>query len=96
MLFCFPPNNAQSPINQRQTKFMKAAIIKLAETPQTAVFPKTLHRLRPDLKAATPSPKFLKRDNTFSQSRDTREDRGSRQMKTTHNSQTFFRICGNF
>ena len=38
---------------------------------------------------ATPSPKPPKRDNTFSQSRDTREDRGSRQMKTTHNSQTF-------
>jgi hypothetical protein len=75
---------------------MKASIIKLAETPPTAVFPKTLHRLRPNPKEATPSPKSLKRDNTFSQSRDTREDRGSRQMKTTHNSQTLFRICGNF
>ena len=30
-----------------------------------------------------------KRDNIFSKSRDTREDRGSRQRKTTHNSQTF-------
>ena len=30
-----------------------------------------------------------KRDNTFSKSRDTREDRGLRQMKTTHSSQTF-------
>jgi hypothetical protein len=37
----------------------------------------------------TPSPKPPKRDNTFSQSRDTREDRGSRQMKTAHSSQTF-------
>ena len=35
------------------------------------------------------SPKAPKRDNTFSKSRDNREDRGSRQMKTTHNSQTF-------
>jgi hypothetical protein len=30
-----------------------------------------------------------KRDNTFSKSRETREDRGARQMKTSHNSQTF-------
>jgi hypothetical protein len=37
----------------------------------------------------TPSPKPPKRDNTFSQSRDTREDRGSRQMKTANSSQTF-------
>jgi hypothetical protein len=62
---------------------------------QTSVFPKTLHRLRPNHKAATPSPKPQKRDNVFSKSRDTREDRGLRQMKTSHNSQTFFRICGN-
>ena len=40
-------------------------------------------------KEATPSAKAPKRDNTFSQSRDTREDRGTRQAKTTHNSQTF-------
>ena len=39
-------------------------------------------------KSATTSPKPQKRDNTFSKSRDTREDRGTRQMKTTHNSQT--------
>lgn len=30
-----------------------------------------------------------KRDNIFSKSRDTREDRGSRQMKTSHAAQTF-------
>ena len=40
-------------------------------------------------KKVAPSPKPLKRDNTFSKSRDTREDRGTRQAKTTHNSQTF-------
>jgi hypothetical protein len=62
---------------------------------RTPVFPKTLHRLRPNHKAATPIPKAQKRDNIFSKSRDTREDRGLRQMKTSHNSQTFFRICGN-
>ncbi len=40
-------------------------------------------------KETTPGNKPQKRDNTFSQSRDTREERGSRQMKTSHNSQTF-------
>jgi hypothetical protein len=73
---------------------MKASITKLAETPQTPVFPKTLHRLRLNPKAVTPNPKPQKRDNIFSKSRDTREDRGSRQMKTLHNTQTLFRICG--
>jgi hypothetical protein len=72
---------------------MKAAMGKPAATPQSPVFPQTLHRLRPNpdavAKAAGSSPKAQKRDNTFSKSRDTREDRGSRQMKTTNNSQTF-------
>jgi hypothetical protein len=82
------PIRSDSAENQRKPKFMKAASTKFAETPQTPVFPQTLHRLRSNLKEATPSPKSQKRDNTFSQSRDTREDRSSRQMKTTHNSQT--------
>jgi hypothetical protein len=68
---------------------MKASSIKLAATPQTPVFPQSLHRLRPNSKEATLNPKSQKRDNIFSQSRDTREDRGMREMKTTHNSQTF-------
>jgi hypothetical protein len=54
---------------------------------QTPVFPQALHTLRPDPGAATAKSK--KRDNVFSKSRDTREDRGSHQMKTSHNSQTF-------
>jgi hypothetical protein len=57
------------------------------------VFPKTLHRLRSTPKAAAKSPKSKKRDNIFSKSRDTREDRGSRQMKTKYNTQTLFHIC---
>jgi hypothetical protein len=72
---------------------MKTAVAKPAATPQTPVFPQTLHRLRPNAgaaaSAAASNPKSQKRENTFSKSRDTREDRGSRQMKTTHNSQTF-------
>ena len=59
-------------------------------TPPTDVFPQTLHRVRPRVKKETvPGAKGQKRDNTFSKSRDTREDRGARQMKTMHNSQTF-------
>jgi hypothetical protein len=67
----------------------KASLVKVAPTAQTSVFPKTLHRLRPKVSPAMLEPKQQKRDNTFSKSRDTREDRGARQMKTAHNSQTF-------
>jgi hypothetical protein len=56
---------------------------------QLPVFPKTVHRLRPNSETATPSPKPQKRDDIFSKSRDMREDRGSRQIKTSHNPQTF-------
>jgi hypothetical protein len=56
---------------------------------KTPVFPKTLHRLRPNPPAATPNAKSEKRENIFSKSRDTREDRGTREMKTAHNGQTF-------
>jgi len=66
---------------------MKSLFTKLAAVPQTPVFPQTLHTLRPNPEAA--APKSRKRDNIFSKSRDTREDRGSRQMKTSHNAQTF-------
>jgi hypothetical protein len=77
---------------------VKAPVSKPAATPQTPVFPQTLHRLRPNpnaaAKAASSIPKSQKRDNTFSKSRDQREDRATRQKKTTHNSQTLFRACG--
>jgi hypothetical protein len=62
---------------------MKIPIVKFIVEPP--VFPQTLHTLRPNPKAAT---KAKKRDNIFSQSRDTREDRGTREMKTSHNDQT--------
>jgi len=68
---------------------MKPSKAQLSESMKTIVFPKTLHRLRKDFREAHPTPKPLKRDNIFSKSRDTREDRGSRQMKTSHNAQTF-------
>jgi hypothetical protein len=50
---------------------------------------KALHEKERKAKEATPTSKPQKRENTFSQSRDTREDRDTRQMKATHNSQTF-------
>jgi hypothetical protein len=68
---------------------MKASITKPAETPQTPVFQTVIHKPGANPPKAAPSPKSQKRDNIFSKSHDTREDRGSRQMKTSHNPQTF-------
>jgi hypothetical protein len=66
---------------------MKEPVSKFAAMLQTPVYPQTLHQFRPPKGAANPKPS--KRDNTFSKSRDTREDRGIREMKTSHNEQTF-------
>jgi hypothetical protein len=66
---------------------MKPPISLFAAIVQTPVYPKTLHQSRPAKAAASPKP--AKRDNTFSQSRDTRENRGTRQMKTARNAQSF-------
>jgi len=68
-------------------KNMKTPISKFAEIVQTPIFPQTLHQFRPPKAAASPKP--AKRDNTFSKSRDVREDRGTRTMKTTQNAQSF-------
>ena len=67
---------------------MKTSSPKIAATPQPPVSQASI-RKRVDAKTATPGPKPKKRENVFSKSRDTREDRGARQMKTSHNSQTF-------
>jgi len=66
---------------------VNTSIARFAATVQTPVFPQTLHQFRPA--KAAPNSKPPKRDNIFSQSRDTREDRGTREMKTAHNGQTF-------
>jgi hypothetical protein len=66
---------------------MKPPVSKLTAMPQSPVFPQTLHTLRPNPVAA--APKAKKRDNIFSRSRDTREDRGTREMKTSQNAQSF-------
>ena len=67
---------------------MKTSSSKLVAASQSAVFPQTLHRVRTLSGKPAPSPKPPKRDNIFSKSRDTREDRGERQMKTSRNAQT--------
>jgi hypothetical protein len=66
---------------------MKKITTKFAAIVQTPVFPKTLHQFRPVPKA-TVSAKPPKRDNIFSKSRDVREDRGTREIKTSGNDQT--------
>jgi hypothetical protein len=68
---------------------MKDHTPKVTAPPQTPVFPQTLHELRPPHDKPMPNPKPKKRDNIFSKSRDVREDRGTREMKTSHNDQTF-------
>ena len=50
---------------------------------------KALHEQLRKAKEANPAPKPPKRDNTFSQSRDIREDRATRQVKTTQKAKTF-------
>jgi len=67
---------------------MKRPKTKVLESSQTPVFPQALHHVRARVGKAAPSPKPKKRDNTFSKSRDLREDRGTREMKTSHNDQT--------
>ena len=68
---------------------MKKPAARSAKTPLPPVFQTVIHKPGTIFKTAAPVPKAKKRDNTFSKSRDTREDRGARQMKTSHNSQTF-------
>ena len=68
---------------------MNASSIKLAPKPEPPVFQIAIRKRIAKSGVATGRPKSPKRDNIFSKSRDTREDRGTREMKTTNNSQTF-------
>jgi hypothetical protein len=52
------------------------------------VFGPSLHRVRQQSGSQRRGQKPKNRANTFSKSRDTREDRGTRQAKTTHSSRT--------
>jgi hypothetical protein len=62
---------------------------KFGKTPETPAFQIAIRKRGAKPKPATPSPKSQKRDNIFSKSRDTREDRGTRQKKASSNPQTF-------
>jgi hypothetical protein len=66
---------------------MKIPISKFAEIAQTPVYPNTLHQFWPPKAPANPKPP--KRDNILSKSRDLLEDRGMREMNTSHNAQSF-------
>jgi hypothetical protein len=68
---------------------MSDPISEVPATVPTPVFPQTLHTLRPNHDKSLPHPKPKKRDDIFSRSRDVREDRGTREMKTSHDDQTF-------
>jgi hypothetical protein len=61
---------------------------KPAAKTQTPVFPQAMHETRPNEEKTLPHPNPKKRDNIFSKSRDLREDRGTREMKMSHNDQT--------
>ena len=70
-------------------EIMKMSAPKSAETParEPLVYSQTLHRMRPR-KTKMPGSQSQKRNNIFSKSRDTREDRGTRQAKTMNTAQT--------
>ena len=61
---------------------------KYAKAPKAPVFQTAIRKPATKPQAAAPTAKPPNRDKIFSKSRDTREDRGTRQMKTTNNSQT--------
>jgi hypothetical protein len=67
---------------------MKPAITKFSK-PRPPVYQTVVHKPGPLPKAAVPKPTSPKRENIFSKSRDTREDRSARQMKTKNKPQTF-------
>lgn len=62
---------------------MKAPISKPAKANPIPVFPIVIRKRGAQAKTAASDAKPEKRDNIFSKSRDTREDRSTRQMKTS-------------
>ena len=70
------------------TKYTKPAQPNSHPTPETPVFPKEIHQTRPPVAVVLPHQKPAKRDNVFSQSKDIREDRDSRQIKNSQSNQS--------
>jgi hypothetical protein len=70
---------------------MKKTALRIAKPAAVVATPapkKVARHVRSTPKTETRITEPKKKDNNFSQSRDTREDRGSRQMKTSKNVQT--------
>ena len=67
---------------------MKSSKTKLAALPQTPGYP-TIHGLQPQAAPVAPAVKPPKRGKLFAKSRDTREDRGTREMKSAQPARTF-------
>jgi hypothetical protein len=74
---------------RKSIQSFEASMTQPTDSVQAPVFPETMHQLRPASTLTAPNRKPKRRDNIFSKSRDMREDRGARQMKSTHNTQTF-------
>ncbi|MDB6056781.1 MAG: hypothetical protein JWO95_625 [Verrucomicrobiales bacterium] len=62
--------------------------MKSPKKTEVPVFAQALHYIRQRTNTKAVMPGKAKRDNTFSKSRDTREDRGTRQAKTMNSSRT--------
>jgi hypothetical protein len=79
----------RKPPNKVAFADLKIPNMKSAKQSETPVFAQALHyiRQRTTTKIVMPG-KAKKRENTFSKSRDTREDRGTRQGKTMNGSRT--------
>jgi hypothetical protein len=58
-------------------------------TNKLTISQKALHEQQRKAKEAHPAPKPPRRENTFSKSRDIREDRDTRQMKNTRKADAF-------
>ena len=67
---------------------MKNPITKFAAMRANAGFSENAASIAAQPRKSCRNPKPKKRDNIFSKSRDLREDRGTREMKTSHNDQT--------
>jgi len=80
-------SNKKSTIMKHNQPQVKHPITPFAAMVQTPVFPKTAHQFRPVPAVAVSAPP-AKRGILFSKSRDLREERGTRVMKTSHNDQT--------
>lgn len=67
---------------------MKPASTQFSK-PHPPVYQTVVHKPGPLPKVALTNPKSEKRENIFSQARDTREERSARPMKNMYNPQTF-------